>query len=380
MATPSVDQTALVIDNGTGTIKAGIAGDDAPRSVFKTIVGKPKMPGIMVGLDQKDIYVGDEAKEKKGVLKLECPIERGLIKDWDDMEKVWNHTIYQEMKTTPEEQAILLTEPPLNPKDNRERTTQIMFEYFHVPCLYIGIQAVLALYASGRTTGLVVDCGEGVTHTVPIYEGFAVPHAIPRIPLAGCDLTEYFQQLLKKLGYSFTTPDDMEMVTYLKEREKLCEVALDYEKTKAEATDSKAHERKEELPDGHSIVIGLERFQVPEVLFDPALAGIQVDGIHKHADESIKKCDQDIRKDLYKNIILAGGCTMFNGTKERLKKEVKKLAQPMTEVETQAPPERRFSAWIGGSIVASLSTFPAMYITRNEYNEAGVEIVHRKCF
>ena len=379
MAAPSVDTTALVIDNGTGTIKAGIAGDDAPRSVFKTIVGKPKLPGIMVGLDQKDVYVGDEAKEKKGVLKLECPIQRGLIQNWDDMEKVWNHTIYQEMKTTPEEQAILLSEPPLNPKENREKTTEIMFEAFHVPSLYLGIQAVLALYASGRTTGLVVDSGEGVTHTVPIYEGFAVPHAIPRVPLAGCDLTVYFQELLKKLGYSFTTPDEVESVGWLKER--VCQVALDYNAAIKEASESKSLEKKETLPDGNSVVVvNAERCQVPEVLFQPKLAGQDYDGIQKHADESIKKCDQDIRKELYKNIVLAGGSTMFPQMAERLKKEVRALAQPMTDVVTFAPGERKYSVWIGGSIVASLSTFPAMYITRNDYNDVGREIVHRKCF
>ncbi len=378
MATPSVDTTALVIDNGTGTVKAGIAGDDAPRAVFRTIVGKPKMPGIMVGLDQKDVYIGEEAREKRGVLKLESPIERGIIKDWDDMEKVWNHTIYQEMKTTPEEQAILLTEPPLNPKENREKITQIMFECFHVPCLYIGIQAVLALYASGRTTGLVVDSGEGVTHTVPIYEGFAVPHAIPRVQLAGSDLTLYFQDLLRKLGYSFTTPDDMEGVSWLKER--VCQVASNYDATVKEAAESKALERKEVLPDGNTVVIvGIERCQVPEVLFQPRLAGKEYDGIHKYADESIKKCDQDIRKDLYKNIVLAGGSTMFPGMAERLRTEIKKLS-PSTEVNTFAPPERKYSVWIGGSIVASLSTFSAMYITRTDYNETGAEIVHRKCF
>lgn len=378
MSTPSIDTTALVIDNGTGTIKAGIAGDDAPRAAFRTIVGKPKMPGIMVGMDQKDVYIGDEAKEKKGVLRIECPIERSIIKNWDDMEKVWNHTIYQEMKTTPEEQAILLTEPPLNPKENREKTTEMMFESFHVPFLYIGIQAVLALYASGRTTGLVIDSGEGVTHAVPTYEGFAVPHAIPRIPLAGADLNLYFQELLKKIGYSFTTPDDMDAVAWLKE--KVCQVAIDYEASIKEASETKALERKEVLPDGNTVVIvNHERCQVPEVLFQPKLAEKEYEGIQKYADESIKKCDQDIRKELYKNVVLAGGSTLFPGMAERLKKEIHKLS-PSVEICTFAPPERKYSVWIGGSIVASLSTFSSMYITRTDYNEVGVEIVHRKCF
>lgn len=378
MSIPSIDTTALVIDNGTGTIKAGIAGDDAPRAAFRTIVGKPKMPGIMVGLDQKDVYIGDEAKEKRGVLKLDCPIERGIVTDWNDMEKVWNHTIYQEMKTTPEEQAILLTEPPLNPKENREKTTEIMFECFHVPCLYVGVQAVLALYASGRTTGLVIDSGEGVSHTVPTYEGFAIPHAIHRIELSGSDLNLYFQELLKKIGYSFTTPDDMDSVAWLKER--VCQAPLDYEAGMKEAAESKALERKEVLPDGNTVVIvNMERLQVPEVYFQPGLANKEFDGLQKYADESIKKCDQDIRKELYRNLILAGGSTLFPGMGERMKKEVKKLS-PSVEVNITQPPERKYSVWIGGSIIASLSTFSSMYITRTEYNETGVEIVHRKCF
>ena len=170
--------TAVVIDNGSGTCKAGFAGDDAPRSVFSTVVGRPKVPGIMVGLDQKEVYVGEEAQQKRGVLKIETPIEHGIVTNWDDMEKVWHHTLYSELRVSPEEHPILMTEASLNPKLNREKMTQIMFETFNVPCLYVNVQAVLALYSSGRTTGVVLDSGEGISHTVPIYEGYAIPHAI----------------------------------------------------------------------------------------------------------------------------------------------------------------------------------------------------------
>jgi len=373
------DKAHLIVDNGSGYCKAGFSGEEGPRAVFPCIVARPKEVGIMQGSDQKDYFVGTQAEEKRGICTLKYPIEHGIVEDWDDMEKIWDHTFTNELRVLPEDHNVMLTEAPQNPKVNRERMTQIMFDTFNVPGLYIAIQAVLSLYSAGKFTGIVADSGDGVTHMVPIFDGYALPHSILRVNLAGRDLTDYLVKILSERGHHLTTSAEREIIKDMKE--KLCYVALDFNE-EMENFSKGEKESDYEMPDGSIVKIGNERFRCPEVLFNPTMIGKQFPGMHKLTYDSIQKSDIDVRKDLYSNIVLSGGTTLFAGLPERLTKEVQKLAPQniSNKVKVCAVPERKYCVWIGGSILSSISTFKEMWITREEYQEQGASVVHRKCF
>lgn len=369
----------LIIDNGSGQVKAGFCGDDTPRSVFPSIVGRPKHKSAMVGMGQKDVYVGDEAQSKRGVLALKYPIESGIVTNWDDMEKIWHHTFYNELRIQVEECKTLLTEAPMNPKVNREKMAQIMFEVFNTPGIYIGIQAVLSLYASGRTAGCVTDSGDGVTHIVPIFEGYAIPQSILRLDLAGRKTTDFLMKILRERGHNFITSAEREVVRAMKET--LCYVALNYEDELLKYQQDPVGTKSDyELPDGQVVQIGDEKFRGAEVLFQPSMAGMEADGMSNLAFTSVNRCDIDVRREMYGSIVLSGGTTMLNGLAARLKKDLTNSAPANSKIVVIAPPERKYSVWIGGSILASLSTFQDMWVERSEYDESGPTIVHRKCF
>ncbi len=373
----SIFGKALVLDNGTGITKNGIAGEDQPRSVFSTVIGKPKYGNVMIEVKDysRDWYIGNEAIELKGIMNLNYPINHGTITDWPAMERIWHYTFYSDLRVDPSEHPVLLTEPPLNPRQNRERMAEIMFETFNVPALYIATQAVLSLYASGRVTGTVLDIGDGVSHIVPIFEGFALSHAIQRVDLAGRDITTYLLRLLRQSGHVFQTSAEKEIVRDIKE--KLCYVAIDPEKEIMLSKRVAGIIKSYMLPDGETVSIGIERFLAPECFFNPSVLGKEIDPLDNLVIESISDCDVDLRRDLYGNIVLSGGSTMFPGIKERLTKEIKEQIPENVDVRILSPPERMYSVWIGGSILSSLKTFQRMWLTRREYKELGPQAVHR---
>lgn len=378
MAEATLHNVPIVIDNGSGTIRAGFAGEEIPSCYFPSFVGRPKHPRVMAGGLEGDSFIGSRAQELRGLLKIRYPLEHGIVTNWEDMESIWHYVYENELKTLPEEHPVLLTEPPLNPRANRDIAAQLMFEAFNVPALYMSIQAVLSLYASGRTTGVVLDSGDGVSHAVPVFEGFAIPNSIRRIDVAGRDVTEQMQLLLRKAGHVLHTSAEKEVVRMIKE--KVCYVSLDPKREEKEwlnsyhKSDAKAVDYV--LPDGHKIKvsralpllkhsvlitfstqIGQERYRAPEILFDPELIGLEYPGVHQIVQDAITRTDLDLRKSLYLNIVLSGGSTLCKNFPDRLMREIKRLAVEDMKIRISAPAERKYTTWIGGSILAGLSTF-----------------------
>ena len=374
------EASIVVIDNGSYTCKAGFAGEDAPRKVLPTVVARLKLPPVLVGMDYRETYVGHEAETKRGKLNLryKYPVEHGIVTNWDDMELLWHHTFYNELRVAPEEHPIFLTQKRLNPKANRERMTQIMFEIFNVPAMYTGNQVELEMHAAGRTDGMVVDCGGGVTSIAPIYEGYAMPHAIQTLDFAGQDLTAYLMKILSERGYLLATADDRDLARHIKEE--ICYVAQDFDEEMAKAAKWNRSKKSFTLPDGTSTTIGEERFKCPEVLFRPSLLGTESPGVHEALYRSITRCGVDMRKDLYANIVLSGGSSVFEGFADRLTKELSTLAPNMYDVKVIAPPQPQNAAWLGGSLLASHPSFKEKWVTKEEYDDAGPAIIHRKCF
>lgn len=361
---------SIVIDNGTGYIKAGFGGYEKPQNIILNCVGNPKSKDFIFKGRNCD-FIGEEMKAIKNQLKFDYPVKRGIIQDWNNMEKIWDHT-FKELTGNPAECNINIIEPIMNPKEQKEKIAQIMFEKFKVPGLYLTNSGLLSLYGNGLFDGISVDSGEGITQFLPVLNGVEL-QSQNIINFGGQDLTEYMFRLLNEIK---NIPIEGMKETIKMAKEKVCYVPLNFndELKKVEPFEYL-------LPDNSKIFIKDQRIKCCEAIFNPISSGLVYDGnLAQHCNDCIKRCKENEKKTLYSKIVLSGGNTMFQGLPERFSKEIRDLApQNFKEcVNVLAKPNRNMNAWIGGSIVSSLSSYKSFLITKDNYKEMGPSIVHKK--
>ncbi|ODM98158.1 Actin, muscle [Orchesella cincta] len=358
----------VVIDNGGNTVKAGIAGDDHPSAVIPTGVGLQEF----FNLSDLDTFNRYMEITSSGDLKVRNPISHGAVTNWEDMETIWRHVIQDNLHINPEEASILMTEPMANPKPAREKIGEILFESLNFNAISIATAPILPMYAAGRTTGIVVDVGDGITQVVPVWGGYPITQAMERIDFGGRDITQFFsREQLNRQNQKLPH----EVFKLLKE--KTCHIVLDYD----QATEKSSSSTTFQLPNGDQIEVGEEAFKCPEFLFNPMKfeeSEATKLGLHQLVYKAIMKTNIDVRKDLYANIVLSGGSTLFPGFVERLEAELKKLAPSSVKIKIVAHPARKYFSWIGGSVLASLTSFPDTLITKQSWEEgSGRAALHK---
>jgi len=382
----------IVCDNGTGFVKCGFAGTNFPKAIFPSMVGRPVMrfeENVINNIQIKDIMVGDEAQKLRNMLQITYPLENGIVRNWEDIQYVWDYTFSEKLKIKPQDCKILLTEAPMNPKKNREQMVQVMFEKYGFQGVYIGIQAVLVLYAQGLLTGVVVDSGDGVTHVIPVFDGFALPHLTKRLDVAGRDITRHLIKLLLLRGYAFNRTADFDTVRQIKE--KLCYVGYNLEMEKRLALETTVLVEPYTLPDGRVIRVGAERFEAPEILFNPSFIGIEAKGIAEQLFSTIQAADLDTRMEFYQHIVLSGGSSMYPGLPSRLEKDLKDMYLEKVlkgdesrlkkfKLRIEDPPRRKHMVFLGGAYLAEImKNKENFWISKKEYKEQGANCL-KKCF
>lgn len=405
-----------VIDNGTGFTKMGYAGNLEPNWIIPTTISTNTKP-VDKGLEDLDFYIGFEAIERAtagGSYQINYPMKHGLIDNWNNMERFWEQCMFKYLRCEPEDHYVLLTEPPLNPPENREYTAEVMFETFNVAGLYIAVQAVLALSASwtskkarelglnGTMTGTVIDSGDGVTHVIPVSDGYVIGSAIKHIPLAGRDITQFVQQFMRDREKNIP-PEDALLVAQ-KVKEKFCYVSPDIAKEFAKY-DQQPKKYVEQYSQKHrrtgqewTVDVAYERFLGPEIFFNPEIFSSDfTTPLPDVVDNVIQNCPIDTRRSLYKNIVLSGGSTMFNNFGKRLQRDIKRhvdarlqksvelsksgLQPKAIEVNVISHPTQRYAVWFGGSMLGTMAEFFKVCHTKAEYDEQGPSIArHSRVF
>ncbi|ESQ27779.1 hypothetical protein EUTSA_v10018569mg [Eutrema salsugineum] len=432
--------SAIVVDLGSHTCKAGYAGEDAPKAVFPSVVG------TIDGMDIDDaanansntedannnvvepdkqkgkrkLFVGSQALNfRRDQMEILSPIKDGIVSDWDIVDNVWEHAFRSCLMIDPKEHPMLLAEPPLNTQQQREKAAELMFEKYKVPALFMAKNPVLTSFASGRATSLVVDCGGGSTTIAPVHEGYVLQKAVISSPIGGDFLTDCLLKSLESKGikikprYSFKRKEirpgefqvtDVDVPNTTESYKLFCQrmIVSDIKDSICRVPDTPYDDKSYsnipmtsyELPDGQTLEIGADRFKTPDVMFNPSIVqtipGMEyytdmlplVRGLPQMVIQSISKCDVDIRRELYSSILLAGGTSSMQQLKERLEKDLLEESPQSARVKVLASgntTERRFSVWIGGSILASLGSFQQMWFSKSEYEEHGASYIQRKC-
>jgi len=400
---------AVVIDNGTGYTKMGFAGNVEPQYITPSVIATQEGKGIQKSAAQKkgvedlDFFIGDEALQYSKSYDMFYPIRHGQVENWTHMESFWEQCIFKYLRCEPEDHYFLLTEPPLNAPENREYTAEIMFETFNVPGLYIAVQAVLALAASWTSknvkertlTGTVIDSGDGVTHVIPVAEGYVIGSSIKHIPLAGRDITAFIQQLHRERGEIIPPAESLEIAKRVKEHfSYVCpDIVKEFAKYDAEPSkwfrQYKATNQVTQKP--YTVDVGYERFLGPEIFFNPEIFSSDfLIPLPKVVDDTIQTCPIDVRRGLYKNIVLSGGSTMFKDFGKRLQRDVKravdyriKRSEELSGGKIKAVPldvnvishhMQRYAVWFGGSMLASTPEFYNVCHTKAQYDEIGPSI------
>lgn len=367
-----------VIDLGSGLTKAGFAGTPTPMSIIPTAVALPTLPRALpaTGPAPSLPLVGASMLPLSGVVRVTHPLRRGVVEAHADATALLSHVLETELRVSSGAHPVLVTENACGPRRNREWLAELFFETLQVPSLYVAVPAVLALYASGRTTGVVLDVGHGVTTAVPVAHGHVSKHAIVRMDLGGHDVGERLAAMLRAAGSSLlTSSSERDAVRRIKER--VCGIAHSVKEEEDRWRRGEDNPTNFELPDGNVVEVGVERFRAPEILFQPALDGLECPGVAEAVHSAVQGMDAAVRKQLYSAVVLAGGTSKLRGFGSRLVDELRPLPPPATKIRVHAPPDRLVSAFTGGTMLASLSTFRSMAFTASDYYEQGESIVHR---
>ncbi len=373
----------IIIDIGSGEIKAGFSGEDSPKVLFKNYIGEPKYKKVLSAFNSEDKeinahYIGEDCGKFMGILKLRHPVKHGIFSSDQDILSIFNY-IYSKLGLGTEEieqHPLLVTEPLLNPYTNREKIANLLFDNLGVPALFFASQPILSLFSTSNTSGTVLESGEGVTQSCVVCEGFSLPNSYERYDYGGADVTEYLKILLKKKGYQFYNSTEFRLVNEIKENSCFC-----ISNKKININDARKGLNKNPLnyylPDGTTVSIGEERLLAPEILFDLDKIGKEYLGLTDIIMSSINKVDIELRQKAYQNILLSGGNTAIRGLLEKLTAEIKNTHKNLViNLKTTSKPEH--CCWIGGNMISTLEIFKRMWVSKSEWSEKGSKIIHVK--